>query len=140
MDLARPDQGAAGYVAKSLCAEAIVVALERVHAGETVVPDAPGREEGLSHREAEVVALIAKGLSNQEIATRLYLSINSVKTYIRTAYRKIGVSRRSQAVGWALAHGLHADELSTRTLRQARDGGEHGRQPRGCIPEGVAEP
>jgi len=36
------------------------------------------------------------------------LRINSVKTYIRTAYRKIGVLRRSQAVGWALAHGFDA--------------------------------
>jgi NarL family two-component system response regulator LiaR len=53
---------------------------------------------GLSPREVDVLHLIACGLSNQEIADSLYLSINSVKTYIRTAYRKIDVTRRSQAV------------------------------------------
>ena len=57
-----------------------------------------GARAGLTAREAEVLALITQGLSNQEIAERSYLSINSVKTYIRTAYRKIGVTRRSQAV------------------------------------------
>jgi two-component system, NarL family, response regulator LiaR len=114
------DQGASGYLAKSTNAEGIVSALERVHAGEIVVPPLvtlsvsemtvgwPGREDGLSHREAEVVALIAKGLSNQQIADQLFLSINSVKTYIRTAYRKIDVSRRSQAVAWALTHGFRS--------------------------------
>ena len=57
-------------------------------------------------RESEIIALITQGLSNQEIAERSYLSINSVKTYIRTAYRKIGVHRRSQAVAWGIAHGF----------------------------------
>ena len=45
------------------------------------------------------------GLSNDEIARRLYLSINSVKTYIRSAYRKIGVTRRTQAAMWWVEHG-----------------------------------
>lgn len=60
----------------------------------------------MTSREAEVLALIAQGLSNDEIAKRAYVSINSVKSYIRTAYRKIGVQRRSQAVLWALEHGF----------------------------------
>lgn len=108
-------QGAAGYLAKSLPAEEIVAALERVHAGETVVPAEPttaGRPQpgpGFTHRETEIVALIAQGLSNQEIADRLFLSINSVKSYIRSSYRKMEVSRRSQAVGWALAHGFGSE-------------------------------
>ncbi len=55
--------------------------------------------------------LITQGLSNQEIADRSYLSINSVKTYIRTAYRKIGVTRRSQAVVWGMKHGFEPDRL-----------------------------
>ena len=55
-----------------------------------------------------MLALITQGLSNQEIAERSYLSINSVKTYIRTAYRKIGVSRRSQAVAWGMQARLRA--------------------------------
>jgi len=65
-----------------------------------------GREHGLSQREAQMLALISQGLSNREIAQTTYLSINSVKTYVRAAYRKIGVARRSQAVRWALQHGV----------------------------------
>ena len=53
-----------------------------------------------------MLALIAQGLSNQEIAERAFLSINSVKTYIRSAYRKIGVQRRTQAVLWATQNGF----------------------------------
>ena len=71
----------------------------------------PGRDHGLTAREAEVLALITQGLSNQEIADRTYLTINSVKTYIRTAYRKIGVTRRAQAVGWGMRHGFEPDRL-----------------------------
>ena len=62
----------------------------------------------LAPRESEVLQLIAAGLSNVDIAERLYLSINSVKTYIRGAYRRIDVQTRSQAVAWALTHGLGA--------------------------------
>lgn len=61
---------------------------------------------GLSDREEEVLALIVAGLSNREIAERAYISINSVKTYIRSAYRKIGVTSRSQAVAWGLRNGV----------------------------------
>ena len=45
-------------------------------------------------------------MPNQEIAARVFLSINSVKTYIRTAYRKMGVKTRPQAVLWLLRHGF----------------------------------
>ena len=55
------------------------------------------------------LALIAQGLSNQEIADRAYISINSVKTYIRTAYRKMGVTTRSQAVLWGVRNGYLAE-------------------------------
>jgi two-component system, NarL family, response regulator LiaR len=118
------DRGASGYLSKGMDAEQIVSAIEDVHAGETITPAAsappaetsaggewPGRETGLSVREAEVLALITQGLSNQEIADRTYLSINSVKTYIRTAYRKIDVSRRSQAVAWGMKHGFEPDRM-----------------------------
>ena len=66
----------------------------------------------LSARETQVVALIVQGLSNAEIAATAFLSINSVKTYIRTAYRKMGVTRRAQAVGWGMTHGFAPDGLS----------------------------
>ena len=61
---------------------------------------------GLTPREQEVLTLITQGLTNQEIADLAYLSINSVKTYVRSAYRKIGVTRRSQAVSWGLRAGI----------------------------------
>ena len=78
-----------------------------------VLGDWPGRAAGLTPREAEILALITQGLSNQEIANRAYLSINSVKTYIRTAYRKINVTSRSQAVLWGVENGFKPDTLRT---------------------------
>jgi len=113
-------EGASGYLSKTLPARELVDALEQVHAGRVVVSPAPklanptggnwpGREEGLSYRESEVIALITQGLSNAEIARGMYLSPNSVKSYIRSAYRKIGVVRRSQAVSWGMRHGFSVD-------------------------------
>lgn len=64
---------------------------------------------GLTVREFEVLGLVAAGLSNAEIAERLYVSVNTVKTYVRAAYRKIGVDRRSQAVIWCAHHGVSAN-------------------------------
>lgn len=72
---------------------------------------------GLSGREREVLALIAGGHSNDEIAKILYLGINTVKTYIRTTYRKIGAARRAQAVIWAYEHGLGPGGSSSETGR-----------------------
>jgi DNA-binding NarL/FixJ family response regulator len=117
--------GASGYLSKVLTGAAIVEALERIMQGEIVIlagdnessqggaGDWPGRSVGLSPREAEVIALITQGLSNQAIADRVYLSINSVKTYIRSAYRKIGVTTRSQALIWAIDNGFRPDTLRT---------------------------
>jgi DNA-binding NarL/FixJ family response regulator len=65
-----------------------------------------GEAAGLSPREGSVLGLVVAGLSNQQIADRLYLSINSVKTYIRSTYRKVGVSSRAQAVAWGIQHGF----------------------------------
>ncbi len=123
------DHGAAGYLSKGMSAEEVVQALEDVADGKIVVPADrrldnqsglwPGRDHGLTEREAEVLALITQGLSNQEIAERTYLSINSVKTYIRTAYRKIGVMRRSQAVVWGMQNGFEPDR--TRVVESAGD-------------------
>ena len=55
--------------------------------------------------------MITHGLSNDEIAKRAYLSINSVKTHIRTAYRTINVSSRSQAVLWGVDNGFRPETL-----------------------------
>ncbi len=59
----------------------------------------------LTPREAEIVSLVCRGKSNAEIATLLEVSPNSIKSLIRRAYRKMGVTSRAQAVGWGLARG-----------------------------------
>jgi DNA-binding NarL/FixJ family response regulator len=117
--------GASGYLSKVLTGPQVVDALERVMQGETVIltgdhetsvggeGDWPGRAAGMSSREAEMIALITHGLSNQQIADRAYLSINSVKTYIRSAYRKIGVTTRAQAAVWGVENGFKPDTLRT---------------------------
>jgi two-component system, NarL family, response regulator LiaR len=60
----------------------------------------------LSPREAEIMRLIASGLTNAEIAQQLFLSMNTIKSHIRAAYRKAGVETRAQAVIWGFQHGL----------------------------------
>jgi NarL family two-component system response regulator LiaR len=119
------DQGARGYLSKVLTGPEIVHALERVMRDEIVVitgehetsvggvGDWPGRAAGLSSREAEIIALITQGLTNQDIADRVYLSINSIKTYIRSAYRKMGVTTRTHAVLWGVENGFRPDSLRT---------------------------
>ena len=52
------------------------------------------------------------GHSNQEIADALFLSINSVKTYIRSTYRKIDVTSRGQAIVWAIQNGFLTEPYS----------------------------
>ena len=66
-----------------------------------------GRDAGLTRRESEILGLIVLGRSNLEVAEETFLSINSVKKYIRSAYRRIGVSMRRQAVVWGIQHGPH---------------------------------
>ena len=61
---------------------------------------------GLSAREADVLRLVAVGLSNAEVAERLYLSPRTVDTHLRSIYNKLGVSTRSAATRFAVEHGL----------------------------------
>ncbi|MGV8845360.1 response regulator transcription factor [Tessaracoccus sp.] len=122
-------KGCRGYIDKGMTGEELVKILERIADGEIVVsqtlspadhtiPSAetgewPGHGAGLSAREAEVLALITQGYTNNDIALRSYLSINSVKSYIRSAYRKINVERRSQAVRWGMENGMLPDTSRT---------------------------
>ena len=71
--------------------------------------DWPGRREGLTDREAEILALITQGKSNAEVAALTFLSPNTVKSYIRSVYRKIDVGSRTQAVLWGVKHGFTPD-------------------------------
>jgi DNA-binding NarL/FixJ family response regulator len=64
----------------------------------------------LTSRELAVLELVTNGMSNEEIAEQLYLSLNTVKTHIRTTYRKIGASTRAHAIIWGVRQGLLLDE------------------------------
>ena len=144
--------GASGHLWKGLSSRELVEALDAIRAGVVTVRGPsrtqadvgsvtpatqgselarwPGQDWGLSTREAEVLALVAKGMSNQETAEQLYLGINTVKTYIRTAYRKIGVTSRTQAVLWAVDNGF--DMQTARVLYD--DDGFPGPDPAGREP------
>lgn len=100
------DEHAEGVVLKSDAAEEMVVALRHVLDGRAVMPvgwqsasldldrDVAG---ALSAREREVLALAGAGLSNKEIATRLVISVNTVKFHFRRIYAKLGVNNRVRA-------------------------------------------
>jgi DNA-binding NarL/FixJ family response regulator len=120
--------GARGYLTKDASAEQIEAAIRAVHAGQTHLDPAvqerlvaavtgqsadayqtdSGRKppDGLTAREAEVLTLLASGLSNAEIAQRLFLSNATVKTHINRIFAKTGVRDRAQAVRYAYQHGL----------------------------------
>lgn len=100
--------GVAAVLSVSVTVDELLGVIARIAAGEPLDEveyasgDWLGRQEGLTPRESEVIAMIGEGLNNEEIAARLFLSINSIKTYVRTGYRKIGAHSRAQAVRWAV--------------------------------------
>ncbi|WP_062651036.1 response regulator transcription factor [Streptomyces maremycinicus] len=80
--------------------------LERLSAPEPEPPAPAVVPDGLTSREAEVLVLIAEGLSNQEIARRLSVSTATVKTHINNMFSKTGLKDRAQAVRYAYGKGL----------------------------------
>jgi DNA-binding CsgD family transcriptional regulator len=68
-------------------------------AGKPALPDEKRREDlGITRRELEILGLVAQGMSNREIAARLFVSENTVKTHCSRAFDKLGAKRRTQAV------------------------------------------
>lgn len=107
-------RGCVGHVDLRASARELLRAVEaagrpapRADVAPRAVPrDWPGGEHGLSRRESDVLRLISAGLTNDAIAERSGLSLNTVKSYIRSAYRKVGLTRRSEAVRWGIEHGF----------------------------------
>ncbi|MFE1961218.1 response regulator [Streptomyces sp. NPDC059479] len=116
--------GARGYLTKDAQGEEIVRAVEDVLAGQAGLAPAVQRRllervtaplaapapvelpDGLTAREAEVLSLVAEGLSNKEIAQRLHIGAATVKTHINNLFAKTGVRDRAQAVRYAYQRGL----------------------------------
>ncbi|MFD6564739.1 response regulator [Micromonospora profundi] len=110
------EAGATGYLLKDAPREDLVRAVRAAARGEAVLsPSVAGRlmgrlrapaEEPLSHRELEVLAMVAKGTSNREAAARLFISEATVKTHLLHVYAKLGVNDRAAAVAVAYDRGL----------------------------------
>jgi DNA-binding NarL/FixJ family response regulator len=116
--------GSAGYLLKSLGAVELVHHLERARDGQVVIDPTlasrlalamgrsrdlggwPGARMGLSQRESDVLALLVDGLANREIAERLFVGQETVKTHLHSLYRKLDVRDRAGAVGLALRDGI----------------------------------
>ncbi|HEX7807740.1 MAG TPA: response regulator transcription factor [Thermoanaerobaculia bacterium] len=97
------------YVGLRMTARKQVVVVKEVRVrddGPFVVDEARLRETGLTPREQEILALIAAGHSNREIAEKLFVSENTVKTHSSRVFEKLGVNRRVQAVQKARELGL----------------------------------
>ncbi|MFP5488565.1 MAG: helix-turn-helix transcriptional regulator, partial [Acidimicrobiia bacterium] len=95
--------GVAAVVLKSTDGADLVTALERIADGDRIglehVTRSPGADSSdpLSVREREVLAMLALGATNAEIADELFLSVDTVKTYVRRVFQKLGVHNRTQA-------------------------------------------
>jgi len=119
--------GASGYLLKDTPREKLIEAIRDTAAGKTPVdpnvagklfaqvvqgialPD-PSIAKDLSEREREVLGLLARGMTNAEIAKRLYLSEGTVRNYVSAILTKLDVPDRTQAAVLALQHGLAAPE------------------------------
>ncbi len=113
--------GACGFLFKSMPRAELIDAIRRIHQGEILwTRDELRRVTGalaaprlgiesevpLTHREAEVLKLIATGQTNRQIAETMGISYETVKEHVQNILRKIGVSDRTQAAVWAVRQGL----------------------------------
>lgn len=117
--------GACGYLLKSISSTELVRQLELVRDGETVIDPSlathaddtaarmqrdefwPGARNGLTQRESEILSYMVTGLSNRGIAHKLVIGDETVKSHLRSVYRKLGVSDRTSAVATALREGIY---------------------------------
>jgi DNA-binding NarL/FixJ family response regulator len=117
--------GASGYLLKSISSDDLVRQLELVRDGESAIDSAmaaravdtasrlqrdefwPGARQGLTQRESEILSYMVTGLSNRGIANRLLIGDETVKSHLRSIYRKLAVSDRTSAVATALREGIY---------------------------------
>ena len=111
------EAGARGYLLKDMLLTEVLTAVRAVHRGERVIPIAvearlaefPERSD-LTEREAEVLQLVARGLSNKEVARAIGRTDETVKIHLKNAFAKLAVADRTEAVTVALTRGLiHLD-------------------------------
>jgi len=117
--------GAVGYLTKDTDPESLIAAIHAASEGKTTIspeiaeqlfrsvahtqPGAgPARSKTLSDRELEILTAVAIGLSDKEIAAKLFLSQSTVKTHLRTIFRKLGARSRAQASAIAIRSNLIA--------------------------------
>ncbi|OFI46196.1 response regulator transcription factor [Floricoccus penangensis] len=110
--------GAKGYILKTSQADEIADSIRKIYKGEDVLSDsvrqkiqernnrAPELHDDLTAREMEVLRELSKGLSNQEIADDLFISLKTVKTHVSNILSKLEVDDRTQAVIYALQHNI----------------------------------
>lgn len=115
--LAALDAGASGYLLKDADPEELIRGVRAAARGEAPIAPKAAREViasrterredvGLSPREREVLALVARGLPNKRIAYELSISEKTVKAHLTNVFERIGVSDRYQAALWAQRHDL----------------------------------
>ena len=111
------EAGASGYLLKDMLLTEVLTAVRAVHRGERVIPipvaarlaEFPERSD-LTDREAEVLQLVARGLSNKEVARAIGRTDETVKIHLKNAFAKLAVADRTEAVTVALTRGLiHLD-------------------------------
>jgi DNA-binding NarL/FixJ family response regulator len=111
------DSGAVGYLLKDAEPEELVAGIRAAAVGESPLSPrvavalvrerrSAGAPDELSEREREVLALVAAGVANKQIALRLGISPKTVKSHLTHVFRQIGVTDRLHAALWAQAHGL----------------------------------
>jgi two-component system NarL family response regulator len=105
--------GAKGYVLKDARREELLDSIRRVNRGETCIPQALVEKlaagvssESLTGRELDVLTLLARGKSNKEIGSNLYISETTVKAHLRSIFSKLNVLSRTEAIAAASRRGL----------------------------------
>jgi DNA-binding NarL/FixJ family response regulator len=107
------DAGARGYLLKDMLLTEVITAIRAVCRGERVIPTAvavrlaefPERSD-LTEREVEILQLVARGLSNKEVAKAIGRMDETVKIHLKNIFTKLGVADRTEAVTVALGRGL----------------------------------